>query len=113
MGSAQSGCQIAEELYQTGRKVYLCVSGAGRGPRRYRGKGIVWWLNKIGFFDVTVDKLPSPKAKFAASNQASGKDGGHTISLHQFARDGVVLLGRMQAVQEGRITLAPDLGVQP
>jgi putative flavoprotein involved in K+ transport len=109
VGSAQSGGQIAEELYQSGRKVYLCVSGAGRGPRRYRGKDIVWWLNKIGFFDVPVDKLPSPKAKFAASVQASGKDGGHTLSLHQFARDGVVLLGRMQAARGGKITLAPDL----
>jgi putative flavoprotein involved in K+ transport len=109
VGSAQSGGQIAEELYQSGRKVYLCVSGAGRGPRRYRGKDIVWWLNKIGFFDVPVDKLPSPKAKFAASVQASGKDGGHTLSLHQFARDGVVLLGHMQAARGGKITLAPDL----
>jgi putative flavoprotein involved in K+ transport len=109
VGSAQSGAQIAEELYQSGRKVYLCVGGSGRGPRRYRGKDIVWWLNKIGFFDATVDKLPSPKARFAASIQASGKDGGHTINLHQFARDGVVLLGRMQAVQGGKITLAPDL----
>jgi putative flavoprotein involved in K+ transport len=109
VGSAQSGAQIAEELYQSERQVYLCVGGSGRGPRRYRGKDITWWLNKIGFNDVTVDKLPSPEAKFAASAQVSGKDGGHTINLHQFARDGVVLLGRMQAVQGGKITLAPDL----
>ncbi|MFC2029860.1 NAD(P)-binding domain-containing protein [Chloroflexota bacterium] len=108
VGSAQSGAQIAEELYQSGRTAYLCVGGSGRGPRRYRGKDIVWWLNKTGW-DVTVDKLPSPKAKFAASVQASGKDGGHTINLHQFARDGVVLLGRVQAAQGGKITLAPDL----
>jgi putative flavoprotein involved in K+ transport len=109
VGSAQSGAQIAEELYQSGRKVYLCVGGSGRGPRRYRGKDITWWLGKIGLNDVTVDKLPSPEAKFAASAQVSGKDGGHTLNLHQFARDGVVLLGRMQAVQGDKITLAPDL----
>jgi putative flavoprotein involved in K+ transport len=64
----------------------------------------------LGFTDVTVDQLPSPKAKFAASAHGTGKDGGHTINLHQFARDGVVLLGRIQGVQDGRITLAPDLG---
>ena len=109
VGSAQSGAQIAEELYQSGRKVYLCVGGSGRGPRRYRGRDIVWCLNRIGFFDVTVDELPSPKGKFAASIQASGKDGGHTINLHRFARDGVVLLGRMQAAQGSTIKLAPDL----
>ena len=33
VGSAQSGCQIAQELYQSGRRVYLCVGGAGRVPR--------------------------------------------------------------------------------
>jgi putative flavoprotein involved in K+ transport len=109
VGSAQSGAQIAEELYQSGRQVYLCVGGSGRGPRRYRGKDITWWFNKIGFYDVTVDKLPSPKARFGGSAQVTGKDGGHTINLHQFARDGVVLLGRMEAVQKGKITLAPDL----
>jgi putative flavoprotein involved in K+ transport len=109
VGSAQSGAQIAEELYQSGRQVYLCVSRAGRFPRRYRGKDIVWWLNEIGFFDVTVGDLPSPKARFAASGHVSGKNGGHTLNLHQFAGDGVVLLGRMQAAQGSTITLASDL----
>ena len=33
VGSAQSGCQIAEELYQSGRKVYLSVSSSPRIPR--------------------------------------------------------------------------------
>jgi putative flavoprotein involved in K+ transport len=63
-GSGQSGCQIAEELYQSGRKVYLCVGSAGRAPRRYRGKDVFEWLLLAGFFDRTVDKLPSPRASF-------------------------------------------------
>ena len=109
VGSAQSGCQIAEELYQSGRKVYLSVSGAPRLPRRYRGKDVTWWMDKIGFYDRTVDKLPSPKAKFAPNPHSTGKDGGHTINLHQFAKDGIVLLGRIQNVQGNRIILAPDL----
>ena len=109
VGSAQSGAQIAEELYQSGRQVYLSVSSAGRGPRRYRGKDITWWLNKTPLGDVTVDELPSPRAKFASSIQATGKNGGHTINLHRFARDGVVLLGRVQGAQGSKITLVPDL----
>lgn len=56
-----------------------------------------------------MDKLPTPQAKFAPSAQGTGKDGGHTINLHQFARDGVVLLGHLQSVQGDRIVLAPDL----
>ena len=109
VGSAQSGCQIAEELYQSGRKVYLSVGSAGRLPRRYRGKDITRWMDELGFMDRTVDQLPSPKAKFAGNAHGTGKDGGHTINLHQFARDGVILLGHMQSAQGHRIKLAPDL----
>ena len=109
VGSAQSGCQIAEELYQGERKVYLSVSGAGRLPRRYRGKDITRWFDETGFSDRTVDKLPSSFSKFAGSAHGTGKDGGHTINLHQFARDGVVLLGHIQSAQENQIILAPDL----
>ncbi len=109
VGSAQSGCQIAEELYQSGRQVYLCVGSAGRAPRRYRGKDIYEWLSLSGFLDRTVDKLPSPRAKFAGNPHLSGKDGGRTLNLHQFARDGVVVLGRIAGVQAGKVVLAPDL----
>ena len=109
VGSAQSGCQIAEELYQSGRKVYLSVSSAARVPRRYRGKDITQWLDDLGFYDRTADQLPSPRAKFGGSIHGTGKDGGHTINLHQFSRDGVVLLGHIQSVQEDRIELTPDL----
>jgi putative flavoprotein involved in K+ transport len=109
VGSAQSGSQIAEELYQDGHKVYLSVSSAGRIPRRYRGKDIVRWLEITGMSDTKVDQLPSPKAKFGSSAHGTGKDGGHTISMHQFARDGVELLGHIQDVQGHRIIVAPDL----
>jgi len=109
VGSAQSGAQIAEELYQSGRVVYLSVSSAGRLPRRYRGKDVTEWFEEIGWADTTVDELSSPKAKFGSSAHGTGKDGGHTINLHQFARDGVVLLGHIQSVQEDRIVMVPDL----
>jgi putative flavoprotein involved in K+ transport len=110
VGSGQSGCQIAEELYQSGRKVYLSVGGsAGRAPRRYRGKDTLWWLVEMGFFNRTVEQLPSPKARFAANPQISGKAGGHTLDVHKFAREGVTLLGRFVGAQGHEIYLAPDL----
>ena len=40
VGGGQSGVQITEELYQSGRKVFLSIGRAGRVPRRYRGKDI-------------------------------------------------------------------------
>jgi putative flavoprotein involved in K+ transport len=108
IGSAQSGCQITEELYQSGRKVYQCLGSAGRVPRRYRGKDIVEWLNLTGFFDRTVENLPSPAARFAGNPHVSGRDGGHTLNLHQFARDGVVLLGHIIGGNNTVLQIAPD-----
>src|SRR5262245_57838979 len=35
--------------------------------------------------------------------------GGHTLNLHQFARDGVTLLGHLQGVEGGKLVFAPDL----
>lgn len=109
VGSGQSGCQIAEELYLSGRRVYLAVSAMGRVPRRYRGYDCFFWADKIGMLDRTPEMLPSPKMKFAGNPQVSGANGGHNLNLHQFARDGVILLGRAQDVQNGRLILAPNL----
>ncbi len=109
VGSGQSGCQVAEELHESGRQVYLSVGSAGQLPRRYRGKDSVWLLHKDGFFEEAVDKLPSPKTKFAGNPHLSGKAGGHTINLHKFARDGVVLLGHLRGVEGTKLVLAPDL----
>jgi putative flavoprotein involved in K+ transport len=109
VGSAQSGCQIAEELNAAGRKVYLATGGADRLPRRYRGKDSFWWADQLGIFDQTVDKLPSRDARFNPNPQVTGKDGGHTLSLHHLARDGVILMGRMLDANGTEIKLADDL----
>lgn len=109
VGSAQSGMQIAEELYQSGRRVYLCTCSAPRIPRRYRGRDIFAWLLDTGFLNQTPDMLPSPKARFAGNPQATGKDGGHDLNLHQFVRDGVTLLGHIADARDGRVAFKPDL----
>ena len=109
MGSGQSGCQIAEELYQSGRVVYLATGKAGRAPRRYRGKDVMEWVFLSGFLNRTPAQLPSLEARFASNPLVTGKDGGHSLNLHQFARDGVHLLGRAQDAHDGKVYLAPDL----
>jgi len=109
VGSAQSGAQIAEELYESGRKVYLATGRAGRTPRRYRGKDANWWFARMGQYDRKVSELPSPKAKFSGKPHISGTKGGHTINLQQFARDGVTLLGRLAGVEGDIVRLKGDL----
>lgn len=109
VGSGQSGCQVAEELYQSGRTVYLATGKAGRAPRRYRGRDIAEWIYLAGVMDRTPAQLPSPQARFASNPLVTGKDGGHTLNLHIFAREGVRLLGRAQDARDGKFYFASDL----
>lgn len=109
VGSGQSGCQIAEELLFSGRKVFLCVGTAGRASRRYRGKDIIEWLEITGLFNLTPEQLPAGMGKFDGIPHLSGANGGHTINLHQFAKDGIILLGHLTGSMENKILLAPDL----
>ena len=109
VGSGQTGGQIVDELRDSGRRVLLSVGGAGRVPRRYRGRDCVEWLAELGFFDRTPDMLDSPAQRFRAEVQVSGRDGGRTISLHDFRRDGVRLLGKLTAVDGDTMQFADDL----
>ncbi|HUG48241.1 MAG TPA: NAD(P)-binding domain-containing protein [Candidatus Limnocylindria bacterium] len=108
VGSGQSGAQIAEELLEAGRRVFLSVSRAPRIPRRYRGRDLARWFETMGFVR-TVDQLDSPAERFSANAHVSGKRGGHTLNLHRFARDGMTLLGRVAEIHGGTISLVDDL----
>ena len=109
VGTGQSGVQIAEELHESGRDLFVSVSSCPRVPRRYRGKDIVWWGKMGGLFERTVDTLKSPAEKFACHPQGTGRRGGHDIYLRQLANQGVTLLGRILTSDGSRIRLAPDL----
>lgn len=109
VGSGQSGCQIAEDLLDAGRRVLLCASRVGRVPRTYRGRDILAWWHDMGFLNVGVDDLEDPAMQFAAQPHVSGTKGGHTLSLQSLARDGATLLGRAVDIQGGRIVVGDDL----
>jgi putative flavoprotein involved in K+ transport len=109
VGSGQSGCQIAEELVQSGRKVYLSTGSTGRMPRRYRGKDIYWWTEKMGPLDQPVDNLLSPAARFASTPHVSSGHGGRALNPHQFVLDGVTLLGRLRTAVGSKVSIAGDL----
>jgi putative flavoprotein involved in K+ transport len=105
VGSGQSGCQIAEDLLEARREVYLSVSRVARVPRSYRGRDIVAWWKDMGFWDVKPPQLEDQSLQFAAQPQVSGTRGGHTVSLQSLARDGAVLLGRVLDVDRRALRL--------
>src|SRR5262245_6210293 len=116
VGSGQTGCQLAEELQDAGREVYLSVGTAGRVPRRYRGHDIFDWFEALGFRGPAVgvglprpDQLPSLQARFNGNPSLSGHKGGHSTDLRAMAAGGINLIGRIDAVDGERLAIAPGL----
>lgn len=110
VGTGQSGCQIAEDLHLAGKKVHLCVGGAPRSPRRYRGKDVVEWLAQMGYYDLSIDEHPQKeKVRNKANHYVTGRDGGREIDLRQFAIEGMQLHGRLKNISETQLEFWNDL----
>ena len=107
VGSGASGCQIAEELNNSGRRVFLSVSRHRRVPRRYRGRDMIWWFEKLGRYEVQIDSFPG--RNYPPSTVVTGVDGGYDVNLRQSARNGVQLLGRLTGMRDGVALLGDDL----
>ena len=102
VGSGQSGCQIAEELAEAGREVYLSCGRAPWLPRRIGDHDFVWWLKESGFLDTTVDVPPGAESAPVAERPRSGRNGGHDLHLRTFYETGVVLLGHLAGIDDRR-----------
>jgi putative flavoprotein involved in K+ transport len=111
VGTGQSGCQIAEDLHLAGRVVHLCVGGAPRTARRYRGKDVVEWLDAMGYYAMPVHEHPlKERVRAKANHYVTGRDGGRDIDLRRFALEGMQLYGRLTDVRSGKALFAADLG---
>jgi putative flavoprotein involved in K+ transport len=110
VGSGQSGCQIAEELHQAGREVFLACGRAPWFPRRLGDRDLSWWVLETGFLDAPFSALPSPAARLAANVQATGAGGGHDLHYRTLRKLGVTLLGHFLGADGRRARFAPDLG---
>ncbi len=97
VGSAQSGCQIAEDLAATGRDVYLSTCRVGRLPWSHRGRDTVAWLDDAGFWDQRPQDLDDPAMMRIA--QPVVAPGGRDLSLQMLSRSGVTLLGHLVSIE--------------
>ncbi|MEA2682251.1 MAG: putative flavoprotein involved in transport [Chloroflexota bacterium] len=110
MGSGQTGCQLAEELFEAGRDVSLACGRAPWIHRRTEGRDTLAVLVKeTRFMEMTLADLPGPMARLGANPQASGHDGGHDLNYRTLQAMGVHLLGRFTGADETTAHFADDL----
>ena len=108
VGASASGVQIAEELRRSGRPVVLSVGRHARLPRRYRGRDILWWMERAGVLGQSIDQVHDARsARRAPSLQLSGR--GRRVGLEALTAAGVRLAGRLAAADGQRLSFAGDL----
>lgn len=105
IGAGSSGVQIAEELMEAGRDVYLSVGPHSRPPRSYRGRDFCWWLGVLGKWDAETTAPDQEHVTIAVS----GAHGGRTVDFRRLAERGMTLVGRTEAFENGRVRFEADL----
>lgn len=109
VGSGNSGVQIADDLQNSGYKTYLSVSKSRHIPRRYKGKDAIHWLQLLGKLDVKVEDLPNKESQKITPLLMTGSAGGYSLNLHNLAKNGATLIGRIEDISLNKIKIKPDL----
>ncbi len=110
VGASASGIQLADEIAQSGRKTLLAVGRHNRLPRRYRGKDILWWLDRMGILDEGAEQVHDLEiSRNQPAFQLVGRADHSSIDLASLAAKGVRILGRAVAAQGRRVFFGDDL----
>jgi putative flavoprotein involved in K+ transport len=110
VGVSATGVQLADELRRSGRAVVLAAGRHTRVPRTYRGMDIMWWLDRIGAFDRTLDSMPDAAA--ARREPSFQLAAGHAdLDLAVLHRQGVQVTGRLRSPAGRHLVFADDLHV--
>jgi putative flavoprotein involved in K+ transport len=110
VGASATGVQLAAELSRSGRAVTMSVGEHVRLPRVYRGRDVLWWMDKAGVWDQRYDELDDlTRARRLPSPQLVGTPERSTLDLNALTAMGVELVGRWASVRDGRALFSGGL----
>ncbi len=110
VGASATGIQIADELLRSGRDVTVAVGEHVRMPRTYRGRDVMWWLDRIGRLDERYDEVDDlVRARHVPSPQLVGTPDRTDIDLNTLTTRGASLVGRLGAVNGSTASFSGSL----
>jgi putative flavoprotein involved in K+ transport len=110
VGASATGVQLASEIHRSGRPVTLSVGEHVRLPRMYRGRDVLWWMERSGIWNQRWDEIDDlARARGLPSPQLVGTPERTTLDLNALAAIGVRLVGRLSAVRDGRALFSGGL----
>ena len=113
VGASATGIQLAKEIQESGRQVYLSAGEHVRVPRLYRGFDIKWWMDVTGLLDVRYDEVDDiNRARRVASLQLVGTPERQTLDLNALDTLGVEIVGRLAGLQNNTAVFSGSLANQ-
>jgi putative flavoprotein involved in K+ transport len=110
VGASASGVQLARELQQSGRRVYLATGEHVRVPRVYRGRDIKWWMDATGLLDVGLTDVDDiRRARHVPSLQLIGTPERATLNLNELQDMGVTITGRLMGISGSKLQFSGSL----
>ncbi|MCY4454155.1 MAG: NAD(P)-binding domain-containing protein [Immundisolibacterales bacterium] len=110
VGASATGVQIADEVHRSGRPVTVAVGEHVRMPRTYRGKDILWWMDRTGLHDERYDEVDDiVRARRVPAPQLVGTPERLTLDLNALTDAGVRLSGRLVGFAGGRAQFSGSL----
>ena len=110
VGASATGVQLADEIHRSGRPVTLSVGEHVRLPRTYRGRDVLWWMDASGVWNQRYDEIDDlTRARKLPSPQLVGTAERTTLDLNALTAAGVVLVGRLSAIRNGRALFSGGL----
>jgi putative flavoprotein involved in K+ transport len=70
------------------------------------------WVIDSGLMDDSVDTLPSPAARLMCNPTITSADVPHLVGPRRLAREGVTLVGRLEALEGARAAFAGDANLR-
>jgi putative flavoprotein involved in K+ transport len=110
VGASSTGVQLADEIRTSGRRVTLAVGRHTRLPRHYRGRDILWWLDRLGILSQSLDSVHSIDiSRNQPSLQLVGRADHASLDIGVLRAQGVRLVGRLRGIDGRRVAFDTDL----
>jgi putative flavoprotein involved in K+ transport len=102
VGASASGMQLADELLSAGRKVTMAVGEHVRMPRTWRGRDILYWMDRSGILAQRYDEVEDiSRGRRLPSSQLIGSNSKKILDLNSLSDQGAQIAGRLMGIQDG------------
>lgn len=110
VGASATGLQLAAEINDSGRPVTIAVGEHVRLPRTYRGRDIMWYLNRTEILDEGLEEIDDiVRARNLPSPQLVGSRAQQILDLNAMSGRGIRIVGRVMSIHGGKAIFSGSL----